>query len=181
MALKRDWKSGKNEHWSVARKERNRVGRLVEKARRDFFLEEEFNSRGDPKRFWKNISSAIPNSKSQCTSINLVDSQSNIKVDSSSIPNYINDFFANIDSRLASKFDGAQNPPLRRHPDAAEIDHVATDFEEVHLLCKEIDTAKSSAINLLSSKILKDAFLVLTLQLVYLFNLSLACKIFPPK
>ena len=34
---------------------------------------------------------------------------------------------------------------------------------------------------MLSSKVLKDAFLVLTLQLVYLFNLSLQTGIFPPK
>ena len=46
-------------------------------------------------------------------------------------------------------------------------------------ICKEIDTSKSSGINFLSSKILKDAFMVLITQLVYLFNLSLSKSEFP--
>ena len=71
----------------------------------------------------------------------------------------------------------SSSPPNRE----SEINHISTDFEEIDLLCKEIDVAKSSAIDLLSSRILKDAFVVLTLQLVYLFNLSLGTRIFPPK
>ena len=55
------------------------------------------------------------------------------------------------------------------------------DFEEVHSLCKEINTSKYSSVDMLASRILKDAFLVLTLQLVYLFNISLSNGIFPPK
>ena len=51
----------------TARRERNRVGKLIASARRTFFEEEEYNSRGDPKRFWKNISTAVPNSKSKLT------------------------------------------------------------------------------------------------------------------
>ena len=47
--------------------------------------------------------------------------------------------------------------------------------------CKDINITKSSAVSLISSRILKDAFLVLTLQLVYLFNMSSSCNIFPPK
>ena len=54
-----------------------------------------------------------------------------------------------------------------------------TEFEEVRLLCKEIKITKSSGLPQLSARILKDALLVLTLQLVYLFNLSLTTGIIP--
>ena len=46
-------------------------------------------------------------------------------------------------------------------------------------MCRDIKIAKSSGYAHLSSKVLKDAFIVLTAQLTYLFNLSLAKEIFP--
>ena len=46
-------------------------------------------------------------------------------------------------------------------------------------MCKEIEISKSSGINFLSSRILKDAFMVIIPQLVYMFNLSLLDSEFP--
>ena len=49
------------------------------------------------------------------------------------------------------------------------------------LLCKEIKKTKLSGLPLISARILKDVFIVLTLQLVYLFNMSLETGIMPQK
>ena len=180
LALKKARRSGKDEDWAFARNERNRVGRLVEVARKEFFEEEQRNSRGDPKRFWRNVASVIPNNKKDKSDITLVDNLSNTKVKLDETSNYINDFFANIGVNLARDFNDhwyPSTPPFLN----AELSEISTDFEEVYSLCKEINVGKSSTIDLLASKILKDAFLVLSLQLVYLFNVSLASGIFPPK
>ena len=48
-------------------------------------------------------------------------------------------------------------------------------------LCKDINPIKSSGMELLSSKLCKDAFMVLTEQLVHLFNCSLNSESFPDK
>ena len=56
-----------------------------------------------------------------------------------------------------------------------------TNLEEVNLLCKEINTLKSSGIDELSARLCKDAFLVLGQQLVHLFNCSLRIGNFPNK
>ena len=173
-------KSGKEEHWKFARQERNRVGRLVEVARRDFFENEQISSKGDPKRFWRNISSVIPSKNSCKAEISLIDNTTNNRIQPEDSCNHINDYFANIGITLAQKFKNTWMPNYPPYVES-QITDISTDFEEVHNLCKEINVTKSSAINLLSSKILKDAFLVLTLQLVYLFNLSLSCNIFTPK
>ena len=53
--------------------------------------------------------------------------------------------------------------------------------DEIRALCKDINPIKSSGIDLLSSKICKDAFLILTDQLVHLFNCSLNSETFPDK
>ena len=180
LALKKARKTGKDEHWKIARLERNRVGRLVELARRDFFEEEQVNSRGDPKKFWRNVSTVIPNNKADKVEISLIDNSSGVRVEKDGLPNHINDYFANIGVNLAKGFNAPWVPKCPPNLDS-EITNISTDFEEVHGLCKDINTSKSSAIELLSSKVMKDAFLVLTLQLVYLFNLSLGLNVFPPK
>ena len=180
LALNRARRTGRDEDWAFARRERNRVGRLVELARRNFFEEEERNNRGDPKRFWKNVSSIIPNKSNEKSMISLVDHSTNSKVDPNAVPDYINTFFANVGINLAKDFTDTWVPNYPPNTDTVLTD-IATDFEQVHDLCKEINSSKSSAIDLLSARILKDAFLVLTLQLVYLFNISLSQGIFPSK
>ena len=180
LALQRARRTGKGEHWSFARNEHNRVGRLVELARKDFFEEEERNSRGDLKRFWRNVTTSLPSKRSNNPNISLQDPGTNTSITTEDTASHINDFFANIGTTLAQNFDHNWTPNYPPNLDS-EISVISTDFEEIHNLCKEINVSKSSAIELLSSKILKDAFLVLTLQLVYLFNLSLGKGIFPPK
>ena len=61
----------------------------------------------------------------------------------------------------------------------SEIDNFQTDPEEVILLCREIESLKSSGMDEISSRLCKDAFLVLADQLTYLFNCSLRLGIFP--
>ena len=92
--------------------------------------------------------------------------------------NYINDFFTNIGKDLASKIDDIDWNYLENRIESV-IEPILTDYEEVLQICKDIDTTKSSGINFISSTILKDAFMVLITQLVYLFNLSLIKAEFP--
>ena len=93
---------------------------------------------------------------------------------------FINSFFTSIGPNLSKQFSDKWQFTGEIITDS-EITKIYTDFEEVQNLCKEIDISKSSAIDTLASKVLKDAFMVLILQLVYLFNLSLSTNIFPQK
>ena len=54
-------------------------------------------------------------------------------------------------------------------------------FQQVLRICKEINTSKSSGIINISSRICKDAFLVLIPHLVHIFNLSFDTGLFPKK
>ena len=54
-----------------------------------------------------------------------------------------------------------------------------TNFNEVQKLCREIKISRASGYSHLSSRVLKDSFMVLTTQLTYLFNLSLSTSTFP--
>ena len=61
------------------------------------------------------------------------------------------------------------------------INDIVTDEEEILKLCKAIDTAKTSAIENLSSMVIKDAFCAIPHIISRLMNLSLHQGIFPEK
>ena len=91
---------------------------------------------------------------------------------------YINDFFANIGSKLAANFDkpwhfdGLGNNNML-------IDDIEVENEEVLKLCKDIDVNKSSCINNVSSRIIKDALIHLNVKFTFLINKSLSLGKFP--
>ena len=161
-----------------AKRIKNEVGKLIEKTKRNFLVDEFENAKGDPKRFWKNIYSIIPNSKLEKKKdlIHLKnDNNCNIAMDDTS--RYINDYFINIGPKLAEKF----NDKWEFHGKEEEniIEDIEIDRGLVYLLVNNIDTTKSSGIDRISSSCLKDALLILNSHLCYIFEKSLRYGIFP--
>ena len=176
LLLKRARRTKLHADWGAAKNARNRVGRQIELARANYFKEEHDASRGDPKRFWRNISSVLPGNKSHMVIDSLVDQDSNESVSQQDAAEFINKFFANIgpnlarDNNTAWEYGGLVNDE--------RLTEVRTDYEVLNL-CKGINITKSSGIDHMSSKFLKDALVVLVPQLVYMFNQSLSLGVFP--
>ena len=169
--------SGREEDLVLARRERNRVGKLTRDARAEFVKEQQREFKRDPKKFWKVISTIVPNNKQQQGKISLVDQNTNEEIEESKVANHINEFFSSIGPNLA---ENTSEPWIFRGLEAEDsCREISTDFEEVLQLCKDISTSKSSGIVDISAKVLKNAFMVLIPQLVYMFNLSFSTGIFP--
>ena len=177
--LKKAKRTRKEQDWATARIVRNQVGRDLENLRAEFLKREQQAHAGDPKKFWANISSVFPGKKGRTSKIWLKDSESGREVDSEQTANYINNYFTSIGPNLARKFE----QEWRYYGETLQrgIENMVTNIEEVHKLCKGINTMKSSGIDVLSSRLCKDAFLAPEAQLVYLFNCSLATGRFPDK
>ena len=175
--LKRAKRSGKEEEWLEAKRVRNRVGRDIENLRADFLKNQQETNKYDPKKFWKSISSVLPGKKGKSSKIWLKHEDTGEEVPQHLTADFVNKFFTNI------------GPALARHNKKSwryfgqyieePIMHFVTTEEEVLKLCKAIEPMKSSGMDSLSSKICKDAFMVLGNQLTYLFNCSLTTAIFP--
>ena len=109
--------------------------------------------------------------------INLVDRDTDSSIDKENTANYINNYFSEIGPNLAQQFNNNWSY------DGEEIDNILPDFSvnerEVINICKNIETHKSSAIDLFSSRILKDAFLTLSKELTHLINLIFTTATFP--
>ena len=175
--MRRARRTGSEEHWVRARRARNEVGRQVENVRADYLKTQQETHKNDPKEFWKSIAPIFPGKKKTTNQIWLKDQDTGRDLDQGEIPDYMNTFFTEIGPNLAKK----HSTEWRYYGDTSVIDipDFRTDFEEVILLCRDIECLKSSGMDEISSRICKDAFLALPEQLTFLFNSSLETGIFP--
>ena len=173
-ALKKAKKTGKSEDWKLARRLRNDCLGEVRRAKSNFIKNELNVHWNDSKKFWQQINTILPKNNNSST-IKLTDNDLPVQVEN--IPDFINDYFANIGPRLAETmnepwvYNGTR--PLNQLLD------IITTIDEVKGLIKEIDIAKASAVVNISSKIIKDAFEVLVELLTKVYNFSLSQGIVP--
>ena len=170
-------RTGKYDDWALARKERNRVGKLVRNARAEFVKDQQKEFKNEPKKFWKTISTIIPDKKQKQGLMSLVDQNSGNEVEETKTANYVNEYFSSIGPKLASMI--TEPWAFHDHVSETECPELRTDFEEELKLCKDINVSKSSGIKDIASKVFKSAFMVLIPQLVYMFNLSFTTGVFP--
>ena len=175
--LRKARRSKSSVDWEAARAAQNTVGRQVENLRVDFLKNQQVIHKADPKKFWNTISTVIPNKKRSTAIIGLKDDSSNSEVGQDKVAQFMNSFFTSVGPNLARKHKSRWEYVGSR--DDRVMEDIVTDTEEVILLCREIETLKSSGMDEISSRICKDAFLVVADQLVYLFNCSLRTGIFP--
>ena len=177
--LKKAKRTRSEQDWEIARRARNHKGRDMENLRADYLKREQEAFAGDPKRFWANISSIFPSKKGRTNKIWLKDHDNNREIESIQTANFINSYFTNIGPKLAEKFN--KEWEYFGVKERKVIGDIATNIEEVNKLCRDINTMKSSGKDKLSSRLYKDAFAVLWIQLVHLFNCSLTTGKFPNK
>ena len=169
--LKRAKRTRLPEDWVAARRARNYMGTVIN-------LKSQQRDRvNEPQKFWRLVSSIVPNNRVNTGNINLVTNNETEPVDANETSDDMNKFFSSIGPKLAEKF----NEPLRFYDRVQDNECLSflTDFEEIHQLCREINTSKSSGFAQILAKVLKSAFLVLVPQLVHMFNASFSTGVFP--
>ena len=176
-AMKRAKVTGREEDWALARRERNRVGRDLELLRIDFMKTQQEAHANDPRKFWRSIAEILPRKQGGREDIWLRDSGKEKVVPVEEIPSFINNFFTGIGPKLAKEHSREWEYFGEECPESLE--DITTNEDEVLKLCKEINGMKASGFDLLSSRICKDAFLVLVDKLVHIFNCSLSSSEFP--
>ena len=175
--LKKAKRTGLEEDWKVARTARNRVGRELELLRADFLKNQQVEHKSDPKKFWNTIASVIPNKKASTGIISIREEGTGEDVDPENTADIMNNFFTSVGPDLARKHI-LQWTYYGDEVDAS-IGNITTDVDELVKLFKGIETFKSSGFDDLSSRLCKDAFLVLTDQMRFLFNCSFDTGLFP--
>ena len=167
-AALRKAKRTKNDHaWVIARRLRNNCLSKIRKAKSDFIKNEINENMSDSKKFWKQIKEIIPNSGTFQNKIILNDENTGQLIEENNTADYINDFFTNVGPKLARNL----HMPWEYKGKVADrhLSDIIVNTEEITKFVKEIEISKSSSIENLSSKVLKDAFLSNIEKLKYLY------------
>ena len=138
----------------IARSRRNEVKKIVKNAKADFIKEHLEQYKNDSKKFWKTLRDVVPSSKNtNSNKILLKDSNGTLITNPKEMADEMNAFFTSIGPNLARDI---RTPWVYS---GLNVENNIADFhtnnDEVLKYIKEININKSSAIPLLSSKILK--------------------------
>ena len=154
---------------------RNNCLKCVRQAKADFIREKLEENKCDSKKFWNNINSLLPRKNKSSQELSLADN--GLDVASYDLPNFMNNYFSNIGANLAGKFKdqpviGTDNTPSDECPNVLRP-FFTTELELLKFI-RELKISKSSAIEHLSTKVLKVAFASQITRLARIFNISLS-------
>ena len=162
----------------IAWQARNRANQVVREAKASY-IKEQFNIlRHSPKKFWQNVKNVLPDSDAgNRVKLSLKDRPSLSDEDTAV---YINNYFVNVGKKLVHQLNA---PPSVCDPDLND-QHNGFGFQpivkaELNKLIANISVYKSSGVDNISSRALKDAFDVLIDQLLYIMNQSILSSTFP--
>ena len=162
----------------TAKRLRNYTLSVIRQAKANYVQQEIGDEANSAKKFWEKINYILPKGTKH-KRFNIVDQNSDKLVPDDETADFINNFFADIGPKLAEKIDTnvSSNKPETVH--RVLMDELYVTEAEVLKAVKEIDIYKSSSVENLSSRILKDAFMTIIPQLTYMYNCSFSKNSFP--
>lgn len=146
-----------NHHYKLALSLRKTVYKDIKNSKRSYILEKFNDGNGNPPKFWKTVSSVIPDTKS--TKIDGVFAKDNYFVNGNEAANEINSFFVNIGTELNKKLPACD-------PNASQLFEAVPfifdqmneiNIQAVEIKLEAIDVNKS--ILKINSRLLKIAWL----------------------
>ena len=177
QAWKRAKRSGNTDDVIRAKRLQNEVKDTIRRAKKDFIQEELVRDETSAKRFWEKINHTLPN-KNNGNTIRLVDDPNKRVIEDNQLPDYINTFFTGIGPKLASNFNERWVADLPAYV-SERLGTLHIELQDIEKVVSDINVCKASSIPFVSTRVLKDAFMVINSQLSYMYNLSFSSGIFP--
>ena len=180
------YKATSNSHYlTLAKQQRNVVNSMVESAKKLYISSILINTASCPKKFWRQINRLIKGDKNVNVSVSFTNPVTNVIVPKGSEPDFLNDFFCNISSRLG--FDNADtvvynNDYLDMYNDIDDVFNLLSDLptvDEIVLHSQDIDITKNSCIDGISTNICKDLLTLAPNYFMHIYISSIRTGIFP--
>ena len=168
-----------NEDWIIFKNQNSRVKSLIKSGKEEFIKETLNENSGNPRKFWRTINNTTGLGKTKIKDTNIIiKTPAGDELKDNDAAEYINNYYVNVGPNLAEKFpndwtlnDVISGNELFRFSDTTEY--------EVLKLVKDIKISKSSAISEISTRLFKDAFEIIIIELTHLFNRCIQASIFP--
>ena len=170
--------------WNSFREYKKYVRKLIIKSRQHAVLASLEENKADPRRFWRVINRDLGlNGKGAGGGMNFskVKDENGNTLEGAEACTYMSNYYALNGVTLANKFNTNWTdqgfPTMLCDRNKFCFQFISMDI--VRKLVKEIEISKSSGIENLNSRLIKDAFTVLIPELTHLFNDSIETGIFP--
>ena len=169
--------------WTIARNLRNSLCMDIKTSKSNIIKGKLDRYNNNPKEFWSEINKILPNAQdSMLKSIH--DKNLGKTFKDMDLNTYINDYFANIGSKLAGECTPRVNMNDTQRDRVRDVNiepfnRLPFTEEEVQKVCKEINNSKSSSIVNIKTFVLKDALLGNIERATTIFNSSLSLSVFP--
>ena len=161
--------SNSEEDWALARQLRNWSNNAVKAAKANYVKNELDTNANDSKKFWRNIKNVLPGKTSG--SINITNSLTGQVLPKAMQSQVINDFFASIGSKLDAKFGPNAIPDAPWADGEGDLGIEDITVPEVVKLANSISMYKSSGLDNISSRVVKDFMILAAREMTYLYNL----------
>ena len=168
------------ENWESFKRKKNEVKILLSSAKEEFVKAKLEEHETNPRKFWRTINeiSGIGKNKNSRKCTKIVDKKNNV-LEKQEAADFLNDYYANVGPNLAKAHKNKwEKDKCNIETTSSFSFNWVTEFE-VKCLIKEIKITKSTAVEGLSTRLLKDAFEMLSFELTYLYNSCLQFGIFP--
>ena len=160
---------------------RNHVTQAIRDARSTYINMTLSRNKNNPRKFWRIINALCKNTDRLDYDGDFVDPATGVTVPTDTISLFLNDYFANIGSRL-NTLNGIVLDDLDDiYPEMKDMvfDFPVVDRYDILLLQKEIDVHKASCIPEIRSDICKYLFGFIPERIADLFNASLSSGVYP--
>ena len=173
--------TGDEGDWFIAQQMRNIANKMTRSAKAEFVKGELDLTSDDPRKFWRRIKEhVLPDCKT--VTLNLVDEYTSESIPDEAMPNRVNDFFTDIGLNLASRIrqyanDSANDLPAKVNTSNFEV-HLVTE-DQVKDKISRLSVHKSSGIQEVGSRFMKDCMLALIPVFTHLYNIVITTGCFP--
>ena len=184
-------KFGNLDDWNIAKYLRNQTNKNIRKAKSEYVTNQLHACRGDSAKFWHTIKTVFPSKKHKDTKPIRLKHQHE-QIDPDTVADYINQFFLNVGNKpvtdLHLDLNNNNNTTLTSQSQSLETSQIQIEqlfslepvtCAEIFRLTDRLNPRKSSGLNNISTKVLRDGLLALNNQFTHIINTSISKQTFP--
>ena len=157
---------------------RNNLNSRIEKAKSKYIIENLHCNYKNPKKFWRILNDFIKSDNTaDISTISFVDPTNGVQIDKNNIPDFLNNYFANI-AETTCDFTKIKYPTLEINNDI-HFDFEPPELDELMYIIRDIDVDMSSCVQGMNMKMCKRLISIIPEIFLLLFANSMFHGIFP--
>lgn len=169
-------KHGSLDTWARYKKCRNKLNNLASQLKCEYFKTKIEDTKNDSSKLWSTLKEAMHSSKHHNIA-SIVDNGIVVN-DKCEIANVFNNFFANIGSELASKFDSRPHTPSTNDT-LCNFRFQTVSIDSIEKQLKGLSAGKATGLDNISARLLRLSASHIAPSLTYIINFSLSHGVFP--